>query len=212
MTHAPERPKFIGAAVKRLEDPRLVTGAGRYLDDLSLPGMLHLRVVRSEMAHARISQIHKDTLREIHPDALLFTAEDLGDYGIRSKVDFPQAQQSVQPLLAREKVRFVGEPVAAVLMSDPYQVEDAAELVFIDYDPLPVLSDPASALAPDAPMLFDGWKRNIFIEQTRRGGDIDKARREAAHVIRRTFRNQRQAACRWNAAAPSPNCRRSATI
>jgi aerobic carbon-monoxide dehydrogenase large subunit len=193
MSPVPERPKFIGAAVKRLEDPRLVTGSGRYIDDLVFPQMLHLRLVRSEMAHAQIKQIDRSTILEVYPEALVFTAEDVGDFGIRATADFPQAQASVQPILARGKVRFVGEPIAAVLTDDPYQSEDAAELVFVDYEPLPVLSGPASALAPDAPMLFENWTRNVFIEQTRVGGDLEKARRESAHVIRRTFRNQRQA-------------------
>ena len=99
----------------------------------------------------------------------------------------------MQPLLARDKVRFVGEPVAAVLTPDPYQSEDAAELVFVDYDPLPVLGNPEVALADGAPMMFEGWTRNVFVEQTRVGGDLEKARRESAHVIRGTYRNQRQA-------------------
>ncbi len=193
MSLAPERPKFIGAAVKRLEDPRLVTGAGRYLDDLSLPDMLHLRLVRSELAHARIAGIDASSLREVQPDALVFTGDDIGELGIRATADFPEAQASCQPLLARGKVRFVGEPVAAVLARDSYAVEDAAELVFVDYEPLPVLADVAGALSASSPRLFDGWKDNVFVHGIRRGGDLKDARRRSSRVIRRTFRTQRQA-------------------
>jgi len=208
MNAVPERPKFLGAAVKRLEDPRYVAGQGRFIEDLAFPHTLYLRFVRTEMAHARINQIDRSVLQETYPDALLFTAEDVGDYGIRATADFPQAQVSVQPLLARGKVRFVGEAIAAVLTEDPYRSEDAAELVFVDYDPLPVLSDPQTALAADAPLMFDNWTRNVFVEQTRTGGDLAKARAEAAHVIRRSFRNQRQAGvpmeCRGVIAQLSP--------
>jgi aerobic carbon-monoxide dehydrogenase large subunit len=208
MTGAPERPKFLGAAVKRLEDPRLVTGCGRYIDDLVFPDMLHVCLVRSQMAHARINQIDKSAVRKAYPDALVFTSEDIGNFGIRATADFPEAQQSVQPLLARHKVRFVGEAIAAVLTHDAYRSEDAAELVFVDHDPLPVLNAPAAALATNAAPMFDGWKRNVFIEQTRVGGDLAKAREQSALVIRRTFRNQRQAGvpmeCRGVIAQLSP--------
>ncbi len=208
MTSAPERPKFLGASVKRLEDPRLVTGSGRYIDDLVFPDMLHACMVRSQMAHAVINGIDQSAMREAYPDAQVFTGGDTGDLGIRATADFPEAQRSVQPLLARGKVRFVGEAIAAVLTDDPYRSEDAAELVFVDYDPLPVLSAPPVSLDANAPLMFDGWTRNVFIEQTRKGGDLAKARAQSAHVIRRTFRTQRQAGvpmeCRGVIAQLSP--------
>lgn len=190
---APDRPKFVGAAVKRVEDRRLVTGSGRFIDDLTFPDILHLRLARSQVAHAGIANIDKSAALESHPDALIFTADDIGDLAIRATADFPEARPSAQPLLARSKVRFVGEPVAAVLLADAYLAEDAAELVFIDYRPLPVLADARTAMAPEAPPLFDGWTRNVFIEMTRRGGDLDQVRRQAPRSLTRTFRNRRQA-------------------
>jgi aerobic carbon-monoxide dehydrogenase large subunit len=190
---SPEQPRYIGARITRLEDPRLVTGQGRYIDDLSLPGMLHLRLVRSDVAHARLAGIDVSGLREEFPQAQVFTGADIGDLAIRAIADFPGAQNFPQPLLAQDRVRFVGEPVAAVLFDDAYKVEDAAERVFVDYEPLPVLANADSALAGDAPRLFDSWRNNVFVEQTRKGGDIDAARAQARHVIRRTYRNQRQA-------------------
>lgn len=189
----PGQPRLIGARITRLEDPRLVQGQGRYIDDLTLPGMLHLRLVRSEFAHAELGNIDLTGLYEAFPAALAFTGADIGDIAIRADQDLPGAQKSVQPILARERVRFVGEPVAAVLADDAYAVEDAAEQIFVDYEPLPVVADIEAALLPAAPILFSGWRRNLFIEQTRRGGDIAGARAKAAHIIRRTYRNQRQA-------------------
>ncbi|HKQ94677.1 MAG TPA: xanthine dehydrogenase family protein molybdopterin-binding subunit [Aestuariivirgaceae bacterium] len=190
---SPERPKFIGAAVKRLEDPRLVTGRSRFIDDLVLPDMLHMRLVRSQLAHARIRTIDVTGVREAHPGCLVYTGEDIGTLAIRANADFPETQFSVQPLLAQGKVRFVGEPVAAVLLADAYEAEDAAELVFIDYEPLPIIVDSTSALQDGAALLFDGWKRNVFIERSRRGGDLEEVRRRTPRTIRRTYRNQRQA-------------------
>jgi aerobic carbon-monoxide dehydrogenase large subunit len=208
MSATPERPKFLGASVKRLEDPRLVTGSGRYIDDLVSPNMLHARLVRSRMAHARIARIDHSAVHRVYPDALVFTGDDVGDFGIRATADFPEAQRSVQPLLARGKVRFVGEAIAAVLTDDVYRSEDASELVSVDYDPLPVLNGPAAALDPGAPLMFDGWTRNVFIEQRRTGGDLGMAKAQSAHVIRRTFRTQRQAGvpmeCRGVIAQLSP--------
>ncbi|HKS86158.1 MAG TPA: xanthine dehydrogenase family protein molybdopterin-binding subunit, partial [Pseudolabrys sp.] len=208
---SPEQPRYIGARITRLEDPRLITGQGRYIDDLVLPGMLHMRLVRSEVAHAKIANIDASGLLETFPQALVITGADIGDLAIRAAADFPGVQSFPQPLLAQHRVRFVGEPIAAVLTDDAYLVEDAAERVFIDYDPLPILADAASATAANAPRLFDSWRNNLFVEQTRKGGDIDAARAQARHVVRRTYWNQRQAGvpmeCRGVIAALDPSGR-----
>ncbi|MCC7017376.1 MAG: xanthine dehydrogenase family protein molybdopterin-binding subunit [Rhodospirillales bacterium] len=187
------RPRYLGARITRLEDPRLVKGRGRYIDDLILPGTLHLRLARSPMAHARILKIDRTAVTADFPEARVYTGEDIGELGVRANADWPEMQRSYQPLLARDKVRFVGEPVAAVLADDPYRAEDAAEALFIDYDPLPVIADVDGARMPDAARLFDDWRDNTFIQQTRRGGDIAAARSAAVHTIRRTYRTQRQA-------------------
>lgn len=193
MTSSAEQPRFIGARIQRLEDPRLVRGLGRYIDDLVLPGMLHMRLVRSELAHAKLTSIDTSMVSETFPQARIFTGADIGDLAIRAHANLPTAQHSLQPILAQDRVRFVGEPIAAVLLEDAYAVEDAAEQVFVDYEPLPVLADIASATAPGAAPLFDGWRNNLYIEQSRHGGDMAAARAAAAHVIKRTYRNQRQA-------------------
>ena len=183
----------------------MVRGRARYIDDLTPADALHLRLVRSPLAHADILEIDASALRDEFPGALLFTGDDIGALGVRAVQDYPEAQASYQPLLARGKVRFVGEPVAAVLTDDPYTAEDAAELVLVDYQPLAVLADVDAALTPGAPLLHDGWESNLFVERQMKGGDLDAVRARADHVIRRSFRNQRPCA--------SPSCwaaRRSA--
>lgn len=208
MDERENRPRYFGARVPRLEDPRLVRGQGRHIDDLIWPGMLHLRLARSPVAHARIAKIDRTAIGADFPDAQIYTGEDIGALGVRANADWPEVQRSYQPLLAREKVRFVGEPVAAVLADDPYRAEDAVESLFIDYDPLPVVADVASARAPGAARLFEDWRDNVFVQQTRAGGNIAAARAAAVHTVRRTYRTQRQAGvpmeCRGAAAQLDP--------
>ncbi len=193
MADAPNRARHIGARVTRREDPRMVVGAARYLDDFTPPGTLHLRLVRAQMAHARLLGVEVSALREAFPEALLFTAADTGDLAVRAVQDYPEFQASVQPILARDRLRFVGEPVAAVLTEDPYTAEDAAELVEVEAEPLPVLADVEAALAPGAAPLHDNWRGNLFVERQMKGGDLAAARAAAAHVIRRGYRTHRQA-------------------
>src|SRR5690606_12352616 len=136
----PERPKYIGARVQRFEDARLLSGEARYIADIRRPNMLHLSFVRAQSAHARITGIDSTTLQGIGFETLVFTGADIGDLAIKAHQDYPEMQYSEQPLLARGRVRFVGEPVAAVLADDPYDAEDAAEQVFVEYDPLAIVA------------------------------------------------------------------------
>ena len=193
MAETPSRARHVGARITRKEDPRMVTGQARYLEDHTPPGALHLRLVRSELAHAEITEIDSSALADEYPDATLVTGDDVEGLGVRAVQDHPEAQASFQPLLARGRVRFVGEPVAAVLTSDPYRSEDAAERVFIDYEPLPVLADMEAALSADAPRMHPGWRSNLFVERQMAGGDIEAARRIASHVVVRTYTTHRQA-------------------
>ena len=120
-------PRLIGARVPRVEDDRLTTGRARYLDDLEVPGALHLTIARSPHAHARIVGIDATRVREAFPDAFVFTGADCPQLGLRADIDKPGAQHTFQPCLAADVVRFAGEPVAAVLTGDPYRSEDADE-------------------------------------------------------------------------------------
>ncbi len=134
-----DRPRHVGARVQRVEDTRLLSGSARYIDDIRLPNMLHLSFVRAQHAHAKILEIDTDGLADLAYPTMVFTGKDTAGIAVTAHQDFPEMQFSEQPVLAEGKVRFVGEPVAAVLADDPYDAEDASELVFVDYDPLTVV-------------------------------------------------------------------------
>ncbi|MEA2948493.1 MAG: aerobic carbon-monoxide dehydrogenase large subunit, partial [Alphaproteobacteria bacterium] len=149
----PYKQDVLGASVSRLEDAALVTGSGRFVGDVAFPHQLHMRIVRSAMAHGRIRAIDAAPARALPGVVAVWTGEDTADV---PPVDFrdPSAQALLpyrQPVLARGRVRYVGEPVAAVFAVDPYVAEDAADLVAIEIEPLPVLmsaSDPPGEFEP----------------------------------------------------------------
>lgn len=166
---------IIGASVKRKEDPRLLSGQARYLDDVRLPGMLHAAVVRSPQAHARIGAIDTAAARGLPGVALVATAQDLGN---PSRIPIrlgpkPALEPFLQPVLARGRVRYAGEPVALVVAADRRVAEDAAELVEVEYEPLPVVSDVEQATRPDAGALHEGTKSNVADRLLTSTGDAD---------------------------------------
>lgn len=183
---------LIGARVRRVEDGRLTTGTARYLDDLNVPNQLYLRLVRSNVAHGRITSIGQSQWDPLPDGTSVFTGADCAGIGVAANVDHEAWQDSTQPMLALDRVRFVGEPVAAVLHPDPYVVEDAAELIEVDIDELPPVLDLEQVLAGGTEPLHDGWSNNLFIKKRRAFGDLDAARQRSTRVIRRLFRNHRQ--------------------
>ena len=135
--------KWIGMPVERLEDPPLVTGRGRFAADINFPRQLHMRMVRSNHAHGRIVAIDTKEALAVPGVVAVWTARDIDDIG---PIDFREGPIEKlapyrQPVLATDKVRYVGEPVAAVFAEDPYVAEDAAELVAVEIEPLPPLLD-----------------------------------------------------------------------
>ncbi|MEV0800252.1 aerobic carbon-monoxide dehydrogenase large subunit [Kribbella sp. NPDC050281] len=136
----------------RKEDPRFIRGLGKYVDDIQLPGMLHLAVLRSPMAHARIVSIDV-TAAQAHPKVkAVITGADLAAQGLAW---MPTLSNDVQAVLATDKVRFQGQEVAVVVAEDRYAARDALELIDVDYDPLPPVVDARTALAADAPVIRD---------------------------------------------------------
>ncbi|WP_406053890.1 aerobic carbon-monoxide dehydrogenase large subunit [Kribbella sp. NBC_00889] len=136
----------------RKEDPRFIRGLGKYVDDIQLPGMLHLAVLRSPMAHARIASIDV-TAAQAHPKVkAVITGADLAAQGLAW---MPTLSNDVQAVLATDKVRFQGQEVAVVVAEDRYAARDALELIDVDYDPLPPVVDARTALAADAPVIRD---------------------------------------------------------
>src|SRR4051812_17365288 len=142
---------MIGVSVQRHEDPKLISGAGNYVDDIKLPGLLFAGILRSPHAHARIKSINADAARQ-HPHVkAVLTGQD-----VRARQQAPLPITWVIPpdlkapahwAMATDKVHYVGEPVAAVVVDDRYQIEDALELIEVEYEPLPVVTGPEQALA-----------------------------------------------------------------
>lgn len=187
--------RLFGAAVKRREDPRLITGEGYYTDDFKLPGMLHMAVLRSPYAHARIAKLDV-TKAQLHPGVhAVFTGSDLA-----GKVNpipcawlIPDSDLKVPPFtaLATDKVRFTGDGVAIVLAQDPYVARDALDLIDVDYEPLPVVTNQEQAMAPGAPQLYDEVPGNLAFHWKFANGDPDGALRDAEVVLRQRFIQQR---------------------
>jgi len=172
--------KWIGQSVLRLEDPPLVKGAGRFAGDISFPHQLHMRVVRSNHAHGRIVAIDTAAARAVAGVVAVWTSADIADL---PPIDFREGPIAAlapyrQPVLAREKVRYVGEPVAAVFAHDPYTAEDAADLVVTEIEELPAL------LAADAEPGEFVSGRNTEAAIIRQGyGDVDAALRAAPMIV-----------------------------
>jgi aerobic carbon-monoxide dehydrogenase large subunit len=163
VTTIEERPAFVDNDRKplghgrmlRKEDPRFVRGLGRYCDDVQLPGMLHLAILRSPLAHARILSIDTSAA-EAHPKVkAVVTGEALAAQGLAW---MPTLSNDVQAVLATDKVRFQGQEVAFVVAEDRYAARDALELIEVEYEPLPPVVDARTALAPDAPVIRDDLK------------------------------------------------------
>lgn len=173
---------YVGQPLARIEDPALVTGRGRFLDDLDpLPGTLVAAVVRSPHPHARIRGVDLERARR-HPGvAAVIGPEEV----LETLRPFPLSLKTPMPYYptGTDKVRFVGEPVAVVVATDRYTAEDAAELVHIDYELLPAVVETADAVREDAPLLHDSAGSNIASDRLFDFGEVDSAFEAAAHVV-----------------------------
>jgi carbon-monoxide dehydrogenase large subunit len=174
-------------AVLRSEDAGLLTGTTRYLEDVVVEGALHAVFVRSAVAHARIGAIETDEARRMPGTVGLFSAADLPGMRMPAVEDLPDGLR--RPLLASGVVRFVGEPVAVVIAATRAQAMDAAELVGVDYDPLPVIIDPLRSLEDDAPLLFPDHGSNVALLLRESGGEDPLEGADV--VVRGRFLNQR---------------------
>src|SRR5262249_47855812 len=159
-------PNMLGLPIKRGEDPRLVSGAGAYLEDIELAGLTHLVIARSPHAHARIDAIDVSAARGAPGVLTVLTASEV-DQLVRGELpgdapsDFDDAHQPHNRMLARDKGRYVGEAVVAVLAETRAQANDAIDLLEIAYTPLAAVSDPEAALQSDAPLLYDEFGTNL---------------------------------------------------
>ncbi|MFQ5946995.1 MAG: xanthine dehydrogenase family protein molybdopterin-binding subunit, partial [Anaerolineae bacterium] len=178
--------RWIGRPLKRVEDPRLLTGRGTYIDDLPFTTLYHAAILRSPYAHARIRAI----------DA----SETLKAPGVVGVITGADADASTRPFsvgvqapvryycMAVDKVRFVGEPVAVVVARDRYLAEDALDTIRVDYEPLPTVVDPERALEPQAPILHEDVGSNLVCYRHMMYGDPDRAFKDAEVVVSERFR------------------------
>ncbi len=142
----------IGHSIKRVEDARLIEGQGNFLDDISLPGMLYMSMVRSPLAHARISGIDTSEASAVEGVVAIVTGDLMAAHNLAW---MPTLSGDTQAVLATDKVRYQGQEVAAVIATDPYVAADAAELVDVDYDPLDAIVTPQQSLEPGAELIRD---------------------------------------------------------
>ena len=158
----------LGSPVPRKEDLRLLTGRGRYVSDLVVPGMLHAAFVRSPYAHAEVQSVDAAAARAMPGVAAVVAGDDPMCIGMRitARSELPGYVETSQPVLAWPKVRFAGEAVAVVVADDRGRATDAAELVDVDYDELPAVTGTRAALADDAPRLHPEADSNVATDRT----------------------------------------------
>ena len=152
MTEGHTADHWLGRSVKRKEDDRFLQGKGNYVDDINLPGMLHMSILRSPVAHARINSIDTSAAAALPGVVAVVTGELLAQHNLAW---MPTLSGDTQAVLATDKVRMQGQEVACVIAEDPYVAHDALELIEVDYDPLPVVITPQQSLEPGAPVIRD---------------------------------------------------------
>ncbi|MEA2969265.1 MAG: aerobic carbon-monoxide dehydrogenase large subunit, partial [Alphaproteobacteria bacterium] len=197
---------YVGRSVLRREDRRLLLGRGQFVADLKLPDTLHAVFVRSQVAHARIRSVDLSRAATAPGVAYVLNGAELAQLVPPvpdTQLSLPrkwtaQVQHTFlnpqQPLLAHDKVRHVGEAVAVILAESRYLAEDAAELVTVDFEPLPAVVDPEAALQPGAPVLHDRYDTNLIGEFRIAKGDVDGALARAPHRLERRFYHHRYGA------------------
>ena len=186
----------LGSAIKRREDPDLLTGRGKYTDDLTLPGMAHAVIVRSPHAHARILSVDVSRAAAAPGVVAVYTGKDIADSEIGGVVPvgwlLPDLKTPAHPILAVDTVRYVGDGVAVVVAEDRYLAQDAAELVAVEYETLPAVTDAAAAVAEGAPRVHPEAPGNIAFDwQLGDAEATEAAFAAAAHSVTIELRNNR---------------------
>jgi aerobic carbon-monoxide dehydrogenase large subunit len=188
-------PRYVGARVTRNEDPRLLRGQALFVDDVELPGLLHAAFLRSPYAHARLKRVDVSAALARPGVVAAYAAADLGDYWKPGPllVSPPPVEGRVfnertQVPLARDKVRFVGEPLVIVVAETRYLAEDALGDIVVDYEPLPAVVDIEQALLPGAALVHEDLGSNLAAHVVQRKGDYEAARARADVLIQRRFR------------------------
>ncbi len=186
--------RYFGERIKRNEDPRLLTGQGLYVDDVDLPNMLHVAFVRSPYAHAKINSIDVSQALLREGVIAVYTANDLGDYWKPGPllvspppVDDIVFNEKTQVPLAKDKIKFAGEPIVMVLAESRYIAEDALADIQVDYEPLQAVVDLEKALQPNSPLIHEEIGSNIAANVVQRKGDYEAVKDKAALIVKRRF-------------------------
>ncbi len=187
------KPRFVGRGMRRVEDAALLTGRVQFIDDLVLPRMLHAAILRSPLAHGRITNVDTSRAEALDGVVAVVTGEDARrwSYPAQSSPDGWGVH-----CIAGDKVHYVGEPVAAVAASNRRVAEDALELIEVEYDALEPVADPFEAMKSDSPRVLDAQESNVMMDRTFTWGDVDAAFSQAPHVFREKFR--------WNRLGANP--------
>lgn len=188
--------RWFGEPVRRNEDERFLTGKGRYVDDISLPGALHAAILRSPVAHGRITCIDVSQARELEGVVAVWTWEDLGALWQPSPLLVPHdalTHPKTQYVLARDKVNYVGEAVALVVALDRYIAEDALDLIEVEYEALPAVTDVGQSITEGSPSIHQDVPGNVAAVLTQSVGDPDRAFAEADYVFSETLSIERSA-------------------
>ncbi len=177
---------LFGQRIKRREDPRLITGKGRYVGDLTVPGTLHVAILRSPHPHARIVRVDLDDARKAPGVVFAACGRDLGEIGrpVPLLMGNPALKAAMPCPLAVDRVRFVGEGMAVVVAQDRYQAEDALDRIHVEYDLLPAVVDVTKALDPGTPVIHEAIGSNLGARLALKTADVDAALAKADRVLK----------------------------
>ena len=185
---------YVGRAMKRVEDPRLIKGLATYVDDIRLPGLLHAVILRSPHAHARIGRVDVSAARAIPGVVAVLTGADVNAACglVPCAAAIPDLKAPKHTVLAGDRVYFVGHAVAVAVATDPYIARDAIDAIDVDYDPLPAVTNPEEAVKSGTPLTHPDLGSNIAYTHVVAGGsDIDEAFRRADRVVKHRLCHQR---------------------
>ena len=183
---------LVGKRIRRQEDPRLITGTATYVDDIKMPGMHHACILRSPHGAAKIRSINIKPAQELPGVAAVFTGKDVEGVGpVPCGASLPGLRVPPHAILAKDRVYFIGHPVAVVVATDRYIAADALDLIEVDYQPLPAVTDPEKAIAAGAPAVHPEWPDNTAFLYHQEGGDPEKAFKEAEVVVKQRITSQR---------------------
>lgn len=197
-----EREQQVGKPVERNEDQKLLTGTAQFVDDVHREGMLHIAFLRSDYAHARIQEVDTSSAEEMEGVHAVYSAEDLGSYWMTGPLLLPpppeierkEFHEHTQPILARDKIRHMGEPVAAVVAESRYRAEDAVEQIELDVDRLDAAVDLEEALKPDSTKVHDESEGNLAAHVIQEKGNYEQGKKQADVLVQERFRYDRGAA------------------